>query len=150
MTIDIAQPQASYDEWRTRRWRLTGGLVVLLWVAFTVMWFVLGEPDLRTARGPASSFGDLWGRELPGWVAWWGIVAWASTWLLVIGGPQPWRATRWAWVWLVSIGAPVGMLGYLLLGGPLGFWRPADLNRRLTGGWAFLLAMVLLGGSSAT
>ena len=41
---------------------------------------------------------------------------------------------------------PIGSLAFLLLGGPLGVLRPRDLNRRLTGGWAFLIALVFLGG----
>lgn len=78
-----------------------------------------------------------------------GVVVSAATMLLVVGGPQPWRATRWAWFWLVLALGPLGLLAYLLLGGPLGLWRPADGSRRLTGGWAFLIAMVLFGGANA-
>ena len=52
-------------------------------------------------------------------------------------------------MWLTLLGGPIGCLAFLLLGGPLGLWPPKDLTRRLTGGWAFLLAMVLLGGSNA-
>lgn len=64
-------------------------------------------------------------------------------------GPAPWRATSWAWIWLILGGGPLGSIAYLLLGGPLGLWRPRDVNRRLTGGWAFLIALVLGGGSNA-
>jgi hypothetical protein len=148
MTAETVAPLeatvGAYDEWRDRRWRLTGGLVVLLAAAFVLLAVVLGErvdpgtsaPGMRVAYGVA----------VPGWVALLGLAAWFGSWLLIIGGPQPWRATRWAWAWLASIGAPVGLLAFLLLGGPLGVGRPRNPARRLTGGWAFLLALVVLGG----
>lgn len=74
---------------------------------------------------------------------------WLITLLLVMSGPQPWRATRWAWVWVVLAAPIVGVLAYLLLGGPLGAGRPAHRARRLTGGWAFLIAVFVLGGFGA-
>lgn len=60
-------------------------------------------------------------------------------------GPEPWRATRWAWTWLMLGFAPLAAPAYLLLGGPTGLFRPLDPNRRLTGGWAFVIAL-LCGG----
>ena len=63
---------------------------------------------------------------------------------------MPWRATKWAWIWLILLSGPLGSVAYLLLGGPLGLWRARDLSRRLTGGWAFRIAMVLFGGADAT
>lgn len=82
-----------------------------------------------------------------GWLV---FVASAATLLLLIGGPQPWRATRWAWFWLALPVAPLGLLAYFLLGGPLGVARPRHPNRRLTGGWAFLLALVFFGGANTS
>ena len=90
--------------------------------------------------------------------AWWaraprpvvlGLATWFGTVLLAGAGPQPWRATQWAWIWLILFGGPLGSVAFLLLGGPLGLWRPRDLSRRLTGGWAFLIGLVFLGGDNA-
>ena len=74
---------------------------------------------------------------------------WLITLLLVMGGPQPWRATRWSWFWIVLAAPVVGMLAYVLLGGPLAARQPAHRTRRLTGGWAFLIAVFVLGGFGA-
>ena len=89
------------------------------------------------------------GWRAPDWVGWLGLATWFGTVLLAGNGPEPWRATKWAWTWLTLWGGPLGCLGFFLLGGPLGLWRPKDLGRRLTGGWAFLIAVVFLGGSSS-
>jgi hypothetical protein len=96
--------------------------------------------------------GDTWtlvGWSVPALAGWLALVAGAATLLLIVGGPRPWRATRWAWVWLGLPLGPLVLLVYLLLGGPLGLWRPAEGSRRLTGGWAFLLAVVIPSGWSA-
>lgn len=47
-------------------------------------------------------------------------------------------------MWLLT--GPLGSVAYLLLGGPTGVLRPHHGHRRLTGGWAFLLAWVLFAG----
>lgn len=78
-----------------------------------------------------------------------GLATWFGTVLLAGAGPRPWRATQWAWIWLILFGGPLGSVAFLLLGGPLGLWRPRDLSRRLTGGWAFLIGLVFLGGDNA-
>jgi hypothetical protein len=84
----------------------------------------------------------------PGWLGLFYLVLLAAT-LVLKGGPRPWRATRWAWAWLVLLVPPYGIAAYLVLGGPTGLLRPRDPRRVwLTGGWAFLLALVL-GGASA-
>ncbi|MGN0063269.1 MAG: hypothetical protein ACI379_03425 [Nocardioides sp.] len=72
-----------------------------------------------------------------------------ATWLLVAVNAQPWRATSWAWAWLVLVVPPLGVPAYLLLGGPTGLFRPAEGHRRLTGGWALLLAWLVLAPLSA-
>ncbi|RHW25914.1 hypothetical protein D0Z08_16365 [Nocardioides immobilis] len=59
---------------------------------------------------------------------------------------EPWRATRWAWFWLILMLPPFACPAYLLFGGPAGLARPKRPEARLTGGWAFLLA-ILLGGN---
>jgi hypothetical protein len=62
--------------------------------------------------------------------------------LLLIGGREPWRATRWGWGWLVLL-TPVGVPAFLVLGGSTGLLRPRMPHRRLTGGWALLLALAI-------
>jgi hypothetical protein len=89
----------------------------------------------------------------------WRIDEWAVTLLLGmlvvtvlhIGlQPETWRATRWAGLWLVIALPPVAGPAYLLLGGPTGLFRPADPRRRLTGGWAFVLGLLISNvGSNA-
>lgn len=64
--------------------------------------------------------------------------------MLLILGPSPWWATRWAWFWLGT--TPVGAVAFLVLSGPTpGVPAPDDPARRLTGGWALLLSL-LVGG----
>lgn len=64
---------------------------------------------------------------------------------LALVGPEPRHATRWAWFWLMcSPWAPWTTMAYLFIG-----TRGAQPGRRrLTGGWAFLLG-VLLGAASS-
>lgn len=87
------------------------------------------------------------GGELLGWrtPAGLGLVALGLLlgWLCVlVAGPAPWRATRWAWFWLGF--PPFGLLAHLLLSGPTpGLPAPRDPERRLTGGWAFLVYVVV-------
>ncbi len=50
--------------------------------------------------------------------------------------------TRWAGFWLIT--TPFGQILFLLMSGPTpGLRAPRDLNRGLSGGWAFLLSLVL-------
>lgn len=71
--------------------------------------------------------------------------------LLVALGPEPLRATRWAWAWLLL--SPAGLVvgvALLLLGGHLRLVPPpAPRSRGLTGGWAFLLFLILGAGLGA-
>lgn len=82
---------------------------------------------------------EVYGWRLPSWTSLVTFIVGFTALLLLIGGPQPRRATRWAWFWLMWAAPPVGFLGFLLLGGLLSP-RPSVPGRRLTGGWAFLLA----------
>lgn len=95
------------------------------------------EPD----RWPGST---VWGFSGPGWLAGVALVAFLMTLVLIVSGPPPWRATRWAWFWLMW--TPVGALAFAVLSGPLWPLRPPRPGARgLTGGWAFLLSMLLAG-----
>ena len=67
---------------------------------------------------------------------------------LLLGGPEPWRASRWAWFWLMTVFGlqTVGVLAFLALSGPtplVGAPRPGA--RRLRGGWAFVVALLFSG-----
>ena len=234
MTTDTTVPQeVAYDEWRERRWRVTGMLVVLLWLATAALTVTLGErrsdlgrlqdalsagtvSEVEVAGYPEEGIGNGYARVELHWDGWvdryaevvvafprepydgsfnpeglpvivgdpadalrsfdedvqvtysdnrssaggflgWqgpqsilllGIAAWLAAILLAFNGPQPWRVTRWGWAWFLVFAGPVGSGLYLLLGGPLGLWPPRNPDRRLTGGWALLIAMVLFGGSN--
>jgi hypothetical protein len=95
-------------------------------------------------RPRPSSDADLHGWRVP---VWWGfaVIGLAlATLALLVNGPQPWRGTRWAWFWLMALASPLGVAAFLLLAAPtplLG--APRADARRLTGGWAFLLGVVL-------
>ena len=109
------------------------------------------DPDVTLSRGEhrSPSF-TMGGFETPGWIGL-GYLGLLLATLVLVGGPRPWRATRWAWAWLVLLVPPYGIAAYLVLGGPTGLLPPRDPRRVwLTGGWAFLLALILGGGSAAS
>lgn len=62
---------------------------------------------------------------------------------LLVGGRAPRLATRWAWFWLLWSVPPAALV--FVVAEPVPLWRSGALpaTRRLTGGWAFLLALVL-------
>jgi len=87
---------------------------------------------------------EVLGWRLAGWCA--PVVAgvWVGALMLVVGGPPPWRATRWAWFWLLALAAPVGIVAFLLLGGPCGLLPPRPGRRPgLRGGAALVLALLI-------
>ncbi len=105
------------------------------------------DGDLRITRasGPEGLHLD-W--PVPGWLSVLAFVLWAMSLGLLINGPQPWRATRWAWFWLLT--PPLGPVLFLALSGPTpGLPAPKRVTRRLTGGWAFLIGLVIGGGQSS-
>lgn len=107
------------------------------------------NPDLDISSAPRrGETRTLVGWHVPVLAGWLALTASAATLFLLIGGPQPWRATRWAWFWLSFPLGPLAVLAFLLLGGPLGLWRPRDRHRRLTGGWAFLISLVVPFGGA--
>lgn len=82
------------------------------------------------------------GVEFAGWAILPFGVAFLLGVVLLIAGPEPWRATRWAWLWLAML--PAGPLAFFLLSGSTpGLPRPTAPWRRLTGGKAFLLTVVI-------
>lgn len=101
------------------------------------------QPGLAvTEEQQRSTDGELLGWRVPTALALgaFGLfLAWLS---FLVTGPQPWRATRWAWFWLAF--PPVGIIAHLLLSGPTpGIPAPRRPERRLTGGWAFLIYLVV-------
>lgn len=103
------------------------------------------QPGLEVVQVARTSWSSsLLGWQLPGWTGLLLLVLWVSSLMLLALSPEPWRATRWAWFWLMGVAAPVGVLAYLLLAGPTPLMRrPGNAAKRLTGGWAFLLAVIL-------
>ena len=104
------------------------------------------QPDLEIDHaGELTSSTELLGHEVPGWVAATALVAWITTTGLLALLERPRRATRWGWFWLTLLAVPVGPLVFLLAGGPTSRTPAADHERarRLTGGWAFLLALLV-------
>jgi hypothetical protein len=64
---------------------------------------------------------------------------------MLVAGPEPRVATRWAWFWLGAYAWPLALV-YLVVE-PTCLWDRRTLvrQRRLTGGWAFLLSALFLG-----
>jgi len=103
------------------------------------------DADVRVVEvDRPSSHGTLFGWQTPMESFWVLLVLWLTTFTVLAWHEHPQRATRAAWAWLVLLGAPLGPVAYLVLGGPAGLLRPpAPGSRRLTGGWALLLALLL-------
>lgn len=98
------------------------------------------ERDHRDTSGSASFWG--WAMPFPAAVTVALLLGWACWLGLLVHGPAPWRATRWAWFWLSWV--PGGVVAFFLLAGPTpGVRPPRRAARRLTGGWAFLLSLLL-------
>lgn len=106
------------------------------------------QPGLAVEHRDYSPSGaSVWGVPVPGWLFVVFLAALAGSLAMLAATPRPWRATRWGWFWLLWTLPPVGVLAFLLAGGPTGLAAPGPGARRLGGGWAFLLLLVL-GGST--
>jgi len=101
------------------------------------------QPGLEVTREQRRvDGGQLFGFQVPSALAIPAFLLFLAGLGLLMAGPRPWRATRWAWFWLLM--PPVGIVVYLVLSGPTpGIPGPRNPERRLTGGWAFLLSLVL-------
>lgn len=83
-------------------------------------------------------------------LAWsWAGIAGLATFILLVSGPQPRLATKWAWFWLMGIG-PLGMAFLLLEPVPVWLRDALPARQRLTGGWAFLITILVGIVASAT
>lgn len=99
---------------------------------------------LVTQDQDRSASGRLLGWVVPSWLGSFTALLFFAGLAVLIAGPLPWRATRWAWFWLQV--PPIGGIVFLLASGPTpGVFRPGPRRRRLTGGWAFLLSVPLMG-----
>jgi hypothetical protein len=112
------------------------------------------NPDVGVSETARSGLTlSLFGWTPAEWVAWAFLAALITTLGSVVVGPEPLRATRWAWFWLVLLTTPVGAVAYVLLSGVLraksSVSSPHSPTSRLTGGWAFLLAMAAGTGLGA-
>ena len=100
------------------------------------------EIDLEVSSPRTGVSAQAFGVSYAGFAALPVVVLTVAGLLLLVGGPQPWRATRWGWFWLCLV--PGGPLVYLARSGPTpGLRPPAPDDALLTGGWALLAAVVL-------
>jgi hypothetical protein len=106
------------------------------------------HPNLRVTRtATIRDSTNRFGWRVPTWLAVSVFAIELLTLLLLVNNPQPWRATRWAWFWVWT--TPIGTPAFLLMSGPTPLIpAPRDLTRRLTGGWAFFLAVIVFGGNA--
>ncbi len=111
------------------------------------------SPDLRVDTSPltgGTTFEAFPGWRLRGWVLGLTLAALVGLVGLLAVGPATRRATPWAWFWLlVTPFAPLVAVALLTFGYPTRFLPPGREGRRgLTGGWAFLLSLVLSGAAT--
>jgi len=91
-----------------------------------------------------SSTSALGFRDVPAFVGVGLLITTLAVLLLIITTAAPWRLTPWAWLWVWLLLSPVAVPLYLLFAGPTPLVpRPRDVDRRLTGGWALLLCLLI-------
>jgi hypothetical protein len=106
------------------------------------------QPELHVTRDQRSpDGGELFGWQVPIALAISAFLLFLAALGLLVSGPHPWRATRWAWFWLLLTPvSSIPFLAFMMLSGPTaGVPGPRDPRRRLTGGWAFMLSVALMG-----
>jgi hypothetical protein len=104
------------------------------------------DPGLPVATTDWRGWHPVWdGWTRPAWMGVAGLAALVATVALLAYGPAPQPATRWGWFWLIVIAAPLGALAYLLMGAATATSSATGTrsDRRLTGWWALLLALVV-------
>lgn len=86
----------------------------------------------------------IFGWRVPGWILVGSLLLGTLIMCCVGFGPEPHYATRWAWFWLIisSLGV-AALIGYLVFGLRRTDRGDHSLERRLTGGWAFLVMLLL-------
>lgn len=101
------------------------------------------EPALQVTRTDDRVGGEVFGRAVPSWIVLPTLVLMLITVTYLVAAPPTWRATKWAWFWLLGIVPPLGIVLFLVLGGPTRVVpAPRAGSRQLTGGWAFLVSSV--------
>lgn len=103
------------------------------------------QPELQVTRDQDRSNSEpLLGWMVPSWLAFLAALLFVPGLAVLIAGPTPGRATRWA---CPGYRCPrSGGSCSCWLPGPLpAFPHPRSRHRRLTGGWAFLLSLPLMG-----
>lgn len=135
--IDLPRVERSPSD---RRWDRARWVLIVGWIGVLATLPAVGN-GWSSGGLPA---GTILGIEVPNPLADLAVILTFAGLVTLILGPQPWRATRWAWFWCNA--NPVGMAAFLLLSGPIpGLPPPRKINRRLTGGWGFLLMLVASG-----
>lgn len=102
-----------------------------------------GELGVTGQHLRTGSHGELLGWRVPTWVAL-AAMGWVLTVIItLVSGPEPRHATRWAWFWLMCGTGTLALVLYPLLGLPRSDEPLQQAKRRLTGGWAILIALLL-------
>lgn len=113
-----------------------------------------GELTASTPDGHLRVTGEDIRRGWQGLLLDWYVATWVSlaatgwviaTFLTMVFGPQPRLATRWAWFWLFWSSGGLAMVPYAILGLPRAGQPIEPEGRCITGGWAFLLAVLVIG-----
>ncbi len=99
------------------------------------------EPTYFVDRSGITAHVAGW-RVTGGLVWFFGALFLLSVRVLVVGA-EPRRGTKWAWFWLMFVLSPLAAPVFFALGRPHGpAWTKGD-GRRLTGGWAFVMCLLL-------
>lgn len=107
-----------------------------------------GELRVTTQEHRTGSGGELYGWRVPTWTSF-AAMAWLlATLFTLVSGPEPRWATRWAWFWLFTGSLGLAMVPFTIFGLPRGGQPVRPRGRRLTGGWAFLIGLLLPGGTT--